>query len=226
MGPEEFIEHFLVRHIRPCCVVEGEDFNFGAKRAGDVEFLRQSGKEHGFEVEVVEAEKIEIPGDDVLKVSSTLIRYMLEGGEVSDAAFALGRCYKLIGQVVSGRGKGKELGFPTINMAIGSQMIVQEGVYAGRIGIADNKQGVCQAKAETNAIFSIGQARTFGEDIDLLVEAHVLNGNFEVKQGAWMAMDFVDRIRPQHKFASEEDLVEQIIRDCAQAEKMLKKGKF
>ena len=156
-----------------------------------------------------------------LRVSSTIIRYMLDGGHVAEAAVALSRPYRLIGPIVSGWGRGRKLGFPTLNMSTPKQIIPAEGVYAGFVEIAGSEQELLREHQRIPAVFSIGQARTFGDEHPLLIEAHLLIEGVGDMTGRWMAMDFVQRLRSQHKFASPEELVTQIAKDCQEARAIL-----
>jgi riboflavin kinase/FMN adenylyltransferase len=219
MSPPDFIEKCVVEPISPVAIVEGEDFNFGAGRRGNVELLQQLGADSDFTVTVVDARKIEL--EQTVRVSSTMIRYMIESGELADAAAALGRPYKLIGTIISGRGKGRELGFPTLNMEKPNQLIPAEGVYAGFVTIADTIEDACTKKEKLKAVFSIGQARTFGDEHPLLIEAHLLNNIDTDLTGKPMAMDFIGHIRKQHKFSSLDELSAQIAKDCDKAKDML-----
>jgi riboflavin kinase/FMN adenylyltransferase len=219
---EEFVDEFLMASIAPRIIVEGDDFHFGSGRTGDVETLREFGARKSFDVVVVPTRLMELPTGEAIRVSSTMIRYMLESGHVSDAAAALSRPYRLAGPIVSGWGRGRKLGFPTLNMARPDQIIPAEGVYAGLVEIADSQDELLEKAERIPAVFSIGQARTFGGQHPLLIEAHLLvapPGEMAHKQ---MSMDFVRHLRQQHKFASPEELARQIAKDCRQAEGVLK----
>jgi len=221
LSPSAFVKKFLMTNIKPAVVVEGEDFNFGSARQGTVDSLKQFGSKNGFEVVVCPAQKIELSTGQSVRVSSTMIRYMLESGHVADAAAALSRPYRVAGEIIAGRGIGKQHGYPTLNMKSPAQIIPSEGVYAGRVATAESCQQVCTVAAELPAVFSIGQARTYGQDFGLLIEAHILLEGFKRPNGKWMVMDFVSRIRSQHKFRTEEKLVEQIAKDCRKAKEIL-----
>ncbi|MCX5646279.1 MAG: bifunctional riboflavin kinase/FAD synthetase [Phycisphaerae bacterium] len=221
LSPEQFVDEFLMTAIRPAVIVEGDDFHFGAGRAGDVKMLAQFGRQRGFEIVVVPPRQIELTTGQVLRVSSTIVRYMLEGGHVAEAAGALSRPYRLTGPVVSGWGRGRKLGFPTLNMGQTDQVIPAEGVYAGFVETAATEEELLQTQEQIPAVFSIGQARTFGEEHPLLIEAHLLIGNVGDMTGRWMAMDFVQHLRSQHKFNAVEELVAQIAKDCEAARKIL-----
>jgi riboflavin kinase/FMN adenylyltransferase len=222
LAPEQFVDEFLMTALRPAVIVEGDDFHFGAARAGEVRMLAQFGRERGFEVMVVGPRQIELATGQVLRVSSTIVRYMLEGGHVAEAAGALSRPYRLMGAVVSGWGRGRKLGFPTLNMDKPNQIIPAEGVYAGLVETAVTQDELLQRQEHIPAVFSIGQARTFGEQHPLLIEAHLLIGNVGDMTGRWMAMDFVQHLRSQHKFSTVEELVAQIAKDCEAARQALR----
>lgn len=221
LSARQFVDEFLMKTIRPCMLVEGDDFHFGAGRTGNIGILREFGSEKGFGVEVVEPHMMTFETGQNLRVSSTVIRYMLESGHVHDAALALGRPFRLYGKIISGRGKGREIGYPTINMEKTNQIIPAEGVYAGTIEIADGPQTLLTQTQSLPAAISIGQARTFGEEHPLLIEAHLLIKEVPEVAEKWVAMDFVRRLRSQHKFASVEELTVQIKRDCTKIKKIL-----
>jgi len=221
LAPADFIDKFLIKDVKPVAVVEGEDFHFGAGRAGTIETLKQTAAKTGFEVIVVPAKTTRLSTGQSVQVSSTTIRYMLEGGHVGDAAALLGRQYCLIGKIIPGKGRGKKLGFPTLNMERPNQVIPAEGVYAGYVTLGESESAVCRAAEKMPGVFSIGQARTFGDEYPLLIEAHVLTDDIGKVAAKWLAMDFVERLRSQHKFNIADDLARQIAKDCEAAKKIL-----
>ncbi len=221
LSARQFVDEFLMQTIRPSVIVEGDDFHFGAGRRGSIETLREFGSEKGFGVEVVEPHIMTFETGQTLRVSSTVVRYMLEGGHVHEAALALGRSFRLYGPVISGRGKGREIGYPTINMQKGDQILPAEGVYAGTVEVAPTPEALFGQSQHLPAAISIGQARTFGDEHPLLIEAHLLVKHVPEVAEKWVAMDFVRRLRSQHKFKSVDDLVAQITRDCTKARDIL-----
>ncbi|MHC4309332.1 MAG: adenylyltransferase/cytidyltransferase family protein, partial [Planctomycetota bacterium] len=116
LSPDEFVEQFITKGTQPSVVVEGESFNFGSGRVGNVQMLQKIGTGKGFLVSIIDPKEVQLSTGKTVKVSSTVIRNMLKSGNVADAAVALSRPYRLIGQIIPGRGKGKQLGFPTANM--------------------------------------------------------------------------------------------------------------
>ena len=221
LTPNEFVDKFLLKDVKPVALVEGEDFHFGSGRAGTVNTLKEMAKTSGFEVAVVSPIQAKLSTGQSIHVSSTAIRYMLQAGQVSDAAVLLARQYRLIGQIVPGRGQGRRMGYPTLNMQMPAQIIPQEGVYAGYVRLGQSEDDVSVFNGRLNAVFSIGRVNTFGEDFALLIEAHLLDIKNDILPGKWMAMDFVERIRPQEKFKSIKILAEQIGKDCLAAKKIL-----
>jgi len=222
LSPQDFVEQFIVKNIQPGVVVEGESFNFGYGRGGGVYTLQELGAEKGFEVSVIEAKEVRLSTGQTVTISSTMIRNMLESGSVADAALALSRPYRLIGQVIPGCGKGKQLGFPTANMEPVRQLVPAEGVYAGFVQTGDSEEEVCAAKQKVPAAFSIGRSETLGRDNPLAIEAHILTDDVGDLHGKWLAMDFIKRIRDQQKFETESQLSEQIAKDCEKAKNILK----
>ncbi len=221
LAPGQFVDEFLMTAIRPAVIVEGDDFHFGAGRAGDVQTLARFGHERGFEVVVVPPRQVQLATGQTLRVSSTIIRYMIEGGHVAEAAAALSRPYRLIGPIVSGWGRGRKLGFPTLNLGKANQVVPAEGVFAGFVETGATEEELLQKQEHIPAVFSLGQARTFGDEYPLLIEAHLLIGDVGDMTDRWMAMDFVEHLRSQHKFKTPEELVAQIAKDCEAARQIL-----
>ena len=221
LSPEDFAGRFLFENIEPSVVVEGDDFNFGAERAGTIDTLKKLAAERNFEISVVAPKKVKLSTGQSVRVSSTVIRYMLEGGHIADAAVALGRPYRIAERIMPGRGVGVKLGFPTLNMKKPKQVIPAEGVYAGFVKIGQVIDDALKSKEKIPAVYSIGQARTYGDDFPLLIEAHLLIEGVGDLIGHYMTMDFIQHIRNQHKFKTPEDLSKQIAKDCQYAKMIL-----
>ncbi len=222
MSPRAFVDEFLMQKLQPRVIVEGKDFRFGYGRSGDVETLRQLGGQRNFEVLVAEEQEIMLNDRNVHRISSTLVRHLLDRGSVCDAAKVLGRPYRLIGEIIEGRGIGKSLGYPTANIHTSEQVIPAEGVYCGFVEIGDDYIDVCRTRQKMPAVFSIGRAKTFVTDHPLLTEAHVLDRSVGDVYGKYLAMDFVERIRNQICFENAEELKKQIAADCQKAMEILR----
>jgi riboflavin kinase/FMN adenylyltransferase len=220
LSPADFVDQFLMKRIGPKVIVEGPNFNFGYGRSGNAQTLKDLGTTRGFDVVIVPAKEIKI-GDSSFTCSSSIVRSFLEEGAVAKAKAALGRSYRLVGQTVAGRGVGKQIGFPTVNIQPAEQIIPAEGVYAGHVEIGLNLDDVCAPSWARPAAISIGRAKTFVSDHPLLVEAHILEDKVEDLSGKWLAMDFVERIRTQQRFESKDRLAHQIAKDCATAKEIL-----
>ena len=203
LSPEAFVRQIICEKFAPRHVVEGEDFSFGAGRTGTVEVLRQLAGPAGFVVHVADPVLAEL-ADGPHQVSSTLIRSLILAGRIEEANRCLGRPFVLYGPVVRGKGRGKELGFPTCNIDVGGQVRPAEGVYAGRAEIGD---------VTSAAAISIGSSPTFGADW-FSVEAHLLDlmGEF---YGKMMGLSFLCRLRAQEKFYRVEALKAQVAEDVA-----------
>jgi len=202
---EAFVREILVKRIHPAYIVEGPNFGFGRGREGDVDTLRALSPKGGFQVHVVEPYRLVREGDEHVVVSSTVIREALERGEVEFAAACLGRPYALVGKVIRGAGAGKGLGYPTINLDVGEQLVPAEGVYAGRAEVGPRRG---------KAAISIGRRPTLGGD-RLSIEAFVLDSAGDW-YGAEARIEVMHRLRGQIKFEGKDALVAQIARDVEQ----------
>ncbi len=134
-SPEEFVDRVIVGALHATAVVVGGNFRFGAKAAGDVAMLTEAGQSRDFRVEGVALDG----GPQVW--SSTYVRTCLAGGDVEGAAEALGRPHSVVGPVVRGEERGRELGFPTANVLAGGLAAPADGVYAGWLTVLDPATG-------------------------------------------------------------------------------------
>jgi riboflavin kinase/FMN adenylyltransferase len=205
--PEDFVRTVLVDALHARSVVVGHDFHFGSGRRGNVELLARMGREYGFDVTGL---RLVTAGDDPTPVSSTRIRKLLAEGRVEDAARLLGRPHQVRGVVEHGDKRGRELGFPTANVAVSSAIAIPaDGVYAGRFAGAD---GVWRPAA-----LSLGRRPTFYEAADLsLLEAHLLDFAGDL-YGQRARVDFTAHLRGQERFDSAEELIAQMGRDVEAA---------
>lgn len=203
--PREFVQRTFVEALDARCVVVGKDTRFGVKNSGDIETLRELGAEFGFDVVAL---------DDIgpgIRWSSTQVRGLLADGEVGQAADVLGRPHCVVGEVVKGFQRGRELGFPTANLARDAEGVVPaDGVYAGWL-----VRGECAQEGRYHrlpAAISVGTNPTF--DIpERTVEAYVLDRDDLEMYGETVGIEFVRRLRGNVKFDSIDDLVEQMHSD-------------
>jgi riboflavin kinase/FMN adenylyltransferase len=199
---EDFVREVLVGAANARVIVVGADFHFGRARGGDVEMLQRMGRELGFEVLGVGLEAA--PGGTVY--SSTITRRLLAEGDVAGAATMLGRAHEVRGTVVRGDQRGRELGFPTANVAVPARSLLPaDGIYAGVFVGAD--------RVERVAAISLGRRPTFYEHADTsLLEAFVLDFSGDL-YGDEVAVRFVERLRGEMRFDSVDALVAQMRRD-------------
>jgi len=213
MSPDEFVEGVVMQRFAPRRIVEGHDFCYGRKRAGDVDTLRRQGERLGFGVEVVDKMTVEMP-EGPRRVSSTFIRGLLADGRVEDAARCLGRAYRLFGDVVSGHGRGGPLlEHPTANLDALQQIVPADGVYAGLVEVAGRRHG---------AAVSIGTKPTFGEN-PRCIEVNLIDyrpgeaGMPSDLYGRRLWVDLLARLRGQEAFDGVEQLKAQIAKDVQRA---------
>jgi len=204
-SPRAFIEQILVDQLGCAKVIVGENFRFGAKRTGDVAFLRDEGKRLGF---VVEGVSLGQDGGEV--ISSTRIRSLLVEGDVEGARHLLGRVHEVRGPVVHGDGRGGiDLGCPTANLELDARLALPgDGVYAG--WYRDESLGA------TPAAISVGRRPTFLEGADPIVEAHVIGFDGDL-YGHGAKVSFLERLRGEERFESVEALVAQMQLDVLEA---------
>jgi len=209
----EFVHEVLLDRLHAAHVLVGRNFTFGHRAEGDVELLTRLGKRFGFGVE-----GLDLISDDGVTFSSTYIRACIDAGDVTAAAAALGRPHRVEGVVVHGDRRGRELGFPTANIATAPHTALPaDGVYAGRFAI-DGAAGGSGPRLLPAAI-SVGTNPTFSGRVRT-VEAYVLDVE-EDFYGYEVALDFVARVRGQERFDRIEDLVAQMHRDVEQIRGLL-----
>ncbi len=211
MGAEAFCA-MLVERFGMRAIVEGEDFRFGRNREGDVEVLRSLGVSMGFDTHVVEPVETVLSDHTLVRASSSMVRRLLAWGRVFDASCVLGRPHQLIGEVVRGDRRGRELGFPTANLAC-EVMVAADGVYAARARLDDGRQ--------FDAAVSIGVNPQFG-DRGRRAEAYLIGAPRDgdaiagLREYGWtLRLDLIAWLREQLVFASVGELVAQIERDVA-----------
>ncbi|WAZ24493.1 bifunctional riboflavin kinase/FAD synthetase [Streptomyces cinnabarinus] len=203
LSPADFIVKVLIDKLRAKAVVEGPNFRFGHRAAGDVVFLAELGKTYDFEVEVVD---LFVSGEagGGQPFSSTLTRRLVGEGDVEGAMEILGRPHRVEGVVVRGAQRGRELGVPTANVeTLPHTAIPADGVYAGWL----HAQGEMMPSA-----ISVGTNPTF-DGTERTVEAHVIDRVGLDLYGLHVAVDFLAYVRGQVKFDSLDALIERMGED-------------
>ncbi|MFP5252804.1 MAG: bifunctional riboflavin kinase/FAD synthetase [Actinomycetes bacterium] len=207
-SPERFVDEVVAGALNAAAVVVGANFRFGHRAAGDVATLRELGAERGFS-----AEGIALDGGPQVW-SSTYVRNCLAAGDVEGAAQALGRTYGVRGVVVAGDRRGRELGYPTANVAPGTSAAPADGVYAGWLRREDTG-------AVLPAAISVGTNPTFAGERERRVEAYVLDRDDLELYGVVVEVLFVDRIRGMRRFDSAAQLVETMADDVRRTRQRL-----
>lgn len=203
--PEAFVRTVLVEWLHVVEVWVGANFLFGHERAGTFNVLRSLGARYGFR-----AEKIDPVRYKDFVVSSTRIRRLLAEGRVDEAGALLGHHYFIDGAVARGAGRGRELGFPTANVATSNELVPPAGVYATTITI----DGIVHP-----SVTNIGMRPTFGDVDHPVVETHI----FDVERDLYDAgvrLSFVQRLRDERAFPDVDALRTQIEADCRSARRL------
>jgi riboflavin kinase/FMN adenylyltransferase len=203
LSAEEFIERILISGIQARWILIGDDFRFGAKRAGDFALLKQYGEARGFEVESLPS--VLLAG---VRVSSTAVREALAQGELSRAGQFLGRPYSISGRVVHGDKLGQELGYPTANIQMKHNKPPLSGIFAVELCGIDN----CRLPG----VASLGVRPTVKQNGAATLEVHVFDFHERI-YGAHVRVDFLHKLRDEEKFPDLPALIAQIARDVADA---------
>ncbi len=209
-SPEYFVRSVLVDALHAKAVVEGPNFRFGHRAAGDVELLAELGRADDFTVEVVDLQVRGAAGDGE-PFSSSLCRRLVAAGDMAGVAEILGRPHRVEGEVVRGAQRGRELGYPTANVdTVPYSAIPADGVYAGWL-TADGETMPAAISVGTNPTFD-GTART--------VEAYAIDRVGLDLYGQHVAVDFLAWLRGMEKFDSVDALLERMAEDVKRAREL------
>ena len=208
MSPQDFVERMLIGTLGARWILVGEDFRFGARRAGDVPLLRALGERHGFEVEAMS--NVELDG---LRISSSAVRAALAAGDLDRAALLLGRRYSISGRVVHGDKLGRELGFATANIQLKHNRPPLAGIFAVRL----HGDGV----GTRDGVASLGVRPTVKADgAAPVLEVHLFNFAGEL-YGRHVRVEFLRKIRDEEKYSDLDTLKAKIASDCEVARKII-----
>ena len=209
LSPEEFVQRVLVDMLRAKAVVVGESFRFGRGQAGNTEVLRRLGEDLGFEVETVEA--VVVAGS---AVSSSRVRDLVRQGQVDQARGLLGRPFGFAGRIVRGRGVGSKKTVPTLNLVPDTDLTPADGVYVTSSCDPDSGR-------RWESVTNIGLRPTF-DGTEHSIETFLLS-EFDGQAPERLEVAFYDRLRDEKRFASVEELREQILADAARAERFFRR---
>ena len=198
LSAEDFIDRVLVQGLAVDYLIVGDDFRFGCDRSGDFAMLTERGAQCGFEV--MDTATVEADGK---RVSSTLVREVVERGDFAKAAELLGRPFSISGVVGFGQQLGRRMGFPTANVQLNRFSAPLSGVFAVRVNVAGTIY---------NGAANVGFRPTVGDFPKPILEVHLLDFDGDL-YGQQISVEFVHKIREETKFASVEKLIATIERD-------------
>jgi len=200
MTPQQFVEEILIKKLNVKNICSGSNFYFGHNASGNTDTLKSLGKKYNFNVEVVPSVLFENN-----LVSSTLIRNLLQKGDVETANKLLGYQYHLKGTVIRGKGIGKSLlNIPTANLQISPRKLLpRNGVYACSIYLKDKKY---------LAVMNIGLRPTFNDDNNKTIEIHILDFSQDIYDEV-LNVNIEKYIREEQFFDNIHHLKEQIVKD-------------
>lgn len=208
---DEFIRVYLVDGIHARSIVVGYNHHFGKDRKGGFEQLKENAAKLNFSVERLMPVII-----DHKSVSSSVIRQLISEGNVYEGNRLLGYNYTIEGRVVEGKKLGRLLGFPTANieMTYSGKLIPLSGVYAAKVELGNKL---------FKGMLNIGVRPTIIEQIhNLTIEVHILNFMNEI-YGKSLKLQFIKRIRDEKKFKNTDELIDQLMLDKLETEKILDK---
>lgn len=201
---ERFLNEIVLKPMNPCAMVVGYDFAFGANREGSLEYLENFCKKMNIELAIIPPvrERGEI-------VSSSLLRSIVQDGQIEFASKLLGRPFYIKGIVEKGHGRGKKIGFPTANVFTQAECYPKKGVYLCRTLIRGKV-----FKSLTN----VGNNPTFQDQTrhPIMVENHILDFDDDI-YGESIKVEFLEYLREEKKFSGVEELVAQITKDVSTA---------
>ena len=209
LPPESFARDVLAAGLGLSHVVVGADFQFGKGRAGTAETLRAHGQEFGFDVTI-----LPIVGSEDGAISSTAIRQALSLGRVRDAAEMLGHRHRIDGAVLHGEKRGRELGYPTANMAVEGLHLPKLGVYAVKVDVLGGAFAGCY-----DGVASLGVRPMFGVNAPNF-EVHLFDFQGDL-YGQHLSVALVDYLRPEARFDGLQALIDQMDEDSRQARALL-----
>jgi riboflavin kinase/FMN adenylyltransferase len=202
LAAEPFVDDVLVQACQARWIIVGDDFRFGARRAGDIALLRARAAQGGFEVH-------QLPSvlSDTQRVSSSAVRAALARGDLAQAARLLGHPYRISGRVIHGAKLGRQIGFPTLNLRLAHKRPAVHGIFAVRVlGIGAPRPGVASA----------GLRPTVDHSGRWLLEVHLFDFAEDV-YGHLVQVEFLQKLREEEKFDSVEALTAAIEDDTRRA---------
>jgi len=207
LSAEDFVRRILVEGLKARYVLVGDDFRFGAKRAGDFALLQRMGREFGFQAEALHT--IEAAGQ---RASSTAVRCALAAGDMAMAAQLLGRPYSISGRVVGGDQLGRKIGYPTANIQLKHNKPPLRGIFAVHV------QGL--ERPDWPGVASLGTRPTVHANGRQTLEVHLFNFDRSLYR-QHLRVEFLHKLRDEARFPNLDALIAQIGLDAQQARELL-----
>jgi riboflavin kinase / FMN adenylyltransferase len=208
--PAQFVQELLCTGLGMQSIVVGDDFRFGHKRSGNIDTLRELGAVHNFQVTAVAPC---IAAEE--RISSTLIRQYLQEGNLQRVSEFLGRPYVISGQVCRGQQLGRQLGFPTANLALTSNKLPMTGIFVVEVTHQHERYA---------GVASLGYNPTVSNDKQVKLEVYLFNFSGDL-YGQMLGVNFLHKLRDELKFDSLDALCQQITLDVEIAQRFLRSRK-
>ncbi len=203
LAAEDFVRHVLVEGLRARYVLVGDDFRFGARRAGDYAMLDRLGMQLGFDVARMNAYEVH-----ARRVSSSALREALAAGDMAQARALQDRAYAISGRVVHGRKLGRALGFPTLNMRFAHPHPAAQGIFVVRVhGLGEHA---------LRGVASLGRRPSVDDQGQVLLETHLLDWSGDA-YGKLVRVELLHKLRDEARYDTLEALTEAIAADVAAA---------
>ena len=216
LSPEEFVSEIIVKRLNTKWILIGDDFCYGAKRAGNFASLKAAGGKFGFEVSSIQT----ILEDDE-RISSSALRSALSKGNMKQAEKLLGRPYGISGHVIHGQQLGRKLGFPTLNLAVANHLHHRKPATTG-IFIA---QVLGLSEKPLPAVASLGVRPTVEDEGRVLLETHIFDFEQDV-YGKIITVELLEKIRDEAKYDDLDTLTNAIAQDAKQARNYFQKKSY
>ena len=216
LSPEEFVAEIIVKRLNAKWILIGDDFCYGAKRAGNFASLKAAGEKYGFEVSSIQT--IQENGE---RISSSALRSALASGNMKLAEILLGRPYAISGHVIHGQQLGRQLGFPTLNLAVANHLHHRKpattGIFTAQvIGLSDKP---------LPAVASLGVRPTVEDEGRVLLETHIFDYQQDV-YGKIVSVELLEKIRDEEKYDSLDALTNAIAADASHARNYFQKKTY
>ena len=216
LSPEEFVSEIIVKRLNTKWILIGDDFCYGAKRAGNFASLKAAGEKYGFEVS-----SIQTILEDGERISSSALRTALANGDMKQAEKLLGRPYGISGHVIHGQQLGRQLGFPTLNLAVANHLHHRKpattGIFTAQVlGLGDKP---------LPGVASLGVRPTVEDKGRVLLETHIFDYQQDV-YGKIITVELLEKIRDEEKYDDLDTLTHAIAQDAKQARNYFQKKSY